>query len=133
MTPEKASLCNALFRMSELVSFETGGFFTAPIYTVKIPLKCTFQLSCKHQLLCAVQTADVDVLGSPDRITAAGAVILPGGTRSGDWWRRCRCVCAGACDSETAVFVAVDKDVSKVIVQAELQKTVTGACDCPSV
>ena len=42
-------------------------------------------------------------------------------------------MCAGSCDSETAVFVAVDQNVTQVIVHAELQETVTGACDGPSV
>ena len=42
-------------------------------------------------------------------------------------------MCAGSRDSVTAVFVPVDENVTQVIVQAELQKTVTGACDCPSV
>ena len=42
-------------------------------------------------------------------------------------------MCAGACGSETAVFVAVDENVAQVIVQAELQEAIAGACDCPSV
>ena len=42
-------------------------------------------------------------------------------------------MCAGSCDSVAAVFVAVDQDVTQVIVQAELQETVTGACDGPSI
>ena len=42
-------------------------------------------------------------------------------------------MCTGACDSIAAILVAVDEDVTQVIVQAELQETVTGACDCPSV
>ena len=42
-------------------------------------------------------------------------------------------MCAGSCDSVAAVFIAVDQDVTQVIVQAELQETVTGACDGPSI
>ena len=40
---------------------------------------------------------------------------------------------AGSSDSVAAVFVAVYENVTQVIVQAELQKTVTGACDCETV
>lgn len=40
---------------------------------------------------------------------------------------------AGSCDSESAVFVAVDQNVAQIVIQAELQETVTGDCDCPSV
>ena len=40
---------------------------------------------------------------------------------------------AGSCDSEATVFVAIDQNVTQVIVQAELQETVTRACDCPSI
>ena len=36
---------------------------------------------------------------------------------------------ACSCASVAAVFVAVDQDVTQVIVQAELQETVTGTCD----
>lgn len=42
-------------------------------------------------------------------------------------------MCTGACDSIAAILVAVDQNVTQVIVQTELQKTVTGARDCPSV
>ena len=42
-------------------------------------------------------------------------------------------MCTGACDSIAAVLVAVDENVTQVIVQAELQETVAWACDCPSV
>ena len=42
-------------------------------------------------------------------------------------------MCTGTSDSESEGFIPVDQNVSQVIVQAELQKTVTGACDCPSV
>ena len=40
---------------------------------------------------------------------------------------------AGPCDSESAVFVAVDENVAQIVIQTELQQTVTGACECPSV
>ena len=42
-------------------------------------------------------------------------------------------MCAGSCDSVAAVFIAVDQDVTQVVVQAELQEAVAGACDRPSV
>ena len=42
-------------------------------------------------------------------------------------------MCAGSCDSVAAVLVAVDENVTQIVVQAELQQTVTGACDGPSV
>ena len=42
-------------------------------------------------------------------------------------------MCAGSGDPETAALVAIDEYVTQVIVQAELQKTVTGACNCPSI
>ena len=42
-------------------------------------------------------------------------------------------MCAGSCDSESAVFIPIDEDVTQIIVQAELKQTVTGACECPSV
>ena len=42
-------------------------------------------------------------------------------------------MCTGSGDPEAAVLVAIDEYVTQVIVQAELQKTVTGTCDCPSV
>ena len=42
-------------------------------------------------------------------------------------------MCTGACDSIAAILVAVDQNVTQIIVQAKLQETVTGACDCPSV
>ena len=42
-------------------------------------------------------------------------------------------MCACSCASVAAIFVAVDQDVTQVIVQAELQETVAGACDGPSV
>lgn len=42
-------------------------------------------------------------------------------------------MCAGPCDSEAAVLVAVDENITQVIVQAELQEAVTGACDGPSI
>ena len=42
-------------------------------------------------------------------------------------------MCAGTCDSESAVLVAVDENVTQAIVQAELQETVTGACNGETV
>ena len=42
-------------------------------------------------------------------------------------------MCAGSCDSVAAVFIAVDQDVTQVIIQAELQETVAEGCDRPSV
>ena len=42
-------------------------------------------------------------------------------------------MCTRACDSVAPMFVAVDENVTQVIVQAELQKAVARACDCPSV
>ena len=42
-------------------------------------------------------------------------------------------MCAGACDSVATVFVPVDENVAQVVVQAELEQGVTGACECPSV
>ena len=38
-------------------------------------------------------------------------------------------MCAGACNSVAAVLVAVDENVTQIIVQTELQETVTRACD----
>jgi hypothetical protein len=110
-----------------------GIFFTALYNSEKSPLKCTFQLSCKYHLFRTVQATDIDILGGSHGITTAGADILPGGISFADSRRRGRGVRAGSCDSVAAVFVAVDQDVTQVIVQAELQETVTGTCDCPSV
>lgn len=42
-------------------------------------------------------------------------------------------MCTRAWDSVAPIFVAVDQNVAKIIIQAELQKTVTGACDCETV
>lgn len=42
-------------------------------------------------------------------------------------------MCTGSGDSESTILIAIDEYVTQVIVQAELQETVTGACDCPSV
>ena len=42
-------------------------------------------------------------------------------------------MCACSCDPETAVLITVDKNVTQIIVQAELQETVTGMRDSPSV
>ena len=42
-------------------------------------------------------------------------------------------MCAGACDSVAAVLVAVNENVTQIVVHAELQETITGACDCPSI
>ena len=42
-------------------------------------------------------------------------------------------MCAGSCDSVATVLVAIDKDVTQVIVQAELKQSVAGMCDGPSV
>ena len=42
-------------------------------------------------------------------------------------------MCACSCASVAAIFVAVDQDVTQIIVQAELQQMVTGGCDRPSV
>ena len=42
-------------------------------------------------------------------------------------------MCACSCDSVSAVFVPVDKNVAQVIVQAELKQHVTRTCDGPSV
>ena len=111
-----------------------GGFSLLYIGQRKIPpLNCTFQLSRKHHLFCTVQTADVDVLGGPDRIAATGTDILPGGACTGCYRWRGGSMCAGACDPVAAVFVAVDENVTQIIVQAELQEAVAGACDRPSV
>ena len=42
-------------------------------------------------------------------------------------------MCACSCASVAAVFVAVDQNVTQIIVQAELKQTVAGGCDCPTV
>ena len=42
-------------------------------------------------------------------------------------------MCAGARDSVAAVFITIDKNVAQIVVQAELQQTVAGACDGPAV
>lgn len=42
-------------------------------------------------------------------------------------------MCAGSSDSKTAVFIPVDENVTQIVVQAELQETVAGACNGPSV
>ena len=42
-------------------------------------------------------------------------------------------MCAGACDSVATVFVPVDENVAQVVVQAELEQGVTGACECPAI
>lgn len=80
-----------------------------------------------------IQAADVDGFGSPDGVAAAGADILPGGAglAPGGW--RGWSVRAGSCDLVAAVFVAVDENVGQIVVQAELQQMVAGACDRPAV
>ena len=110
-----------------------GGFSLLYRPVKKSPLKCTFQLSGQDHPLATIQASDVDHLGSPDGITAARADIFPGGACSGcGWWGR-RGVCACSSDPVSAVFVPIDEDVTQIVIQAELQETVTGACDCPSV
>ena len=42
-------------------------------------------------------------------------------------------MCTRACDSVAAVLVAVDENVTQIVVQAELQEAIAGACDGPSV
>ena len=42
-------------------------------------------------------------------------------------------MCAGTGDAIDEELVSVDQDVAQVIVQTELQKAVTGTCDCPTV
>ena len=42
-------------------------------------------------------------------------------------------MCASSSDSVAAVIVTIDENVTKIVVQAELQETVTGAGDCPTV
>ena len=79
-------------------------------------MKYTFQLSCQNHLLCTVQTADVDNLGGPDGISAAGADILPGGTGSGGYRWRGRRMCAGSSDAVAAVFVPIDQNIAQVII-----------------
>ena len=77
--------------------------------------------TCQNHLLCAIQTTDVDVLGSPDGIATAGANILPGaGCFAGDGNAGCAS-CTAHRDSDTVVFVAVDENVGQVIVQAKLK------------
>ena len=93
----------------------------------------TSSLSCQYHLFCAVQTADVDVLGSSDGIAATGTHIFSGGACFGNYWWRGGSVCAGACDSVASILVAVDQNVAQIVIQAELQEAVARACDCPSV
>ena len=38
-------------------------------------------------------------------------------------------MCTRACDSVAPIFVAVDENVTQIVIQAELQETVTGTCD----
>ncbi len=42
-------------------------------------------------------------------------------------------MCASSSDSVADVFVAIDENVTKIVVQAELQETVARAGDCPTV
>ena len=42
-------------------------------------------------------------------------------------------MCSSSCDPETAVLIAVDKNVAQIIVQAELKQIVTGMGNSPSV
>ena len=42
-------------------------------------------------------------------------------------------MCACSWGSEAAVFIAVDEDVTQIIVQTELQETIARACDGPTV
>jgi len=83
-------------------------------------------LSRNHHLLYTIQAADVDHLSSSDGITTTGADIFSGGACFGDRRWRSGKVRAGSSDSETDVLIAIDKDVSQIIVQAELKKTITG-------
>ena len=42
-------------------------------------------------------------------------------------------MCAGSCDPVTTEFVPIDENVAQVIVQAELEREVTGICNRPAV
>ena len=42
-------------------------------------------------------------------------------------------MCAGSCNPETAVFIPVDQDVPKIVVNAEAKQIVTGMGDGPTV
>ena len=42
-------------------------------------------------------------------------------------------MCARSCDSVASVLIAVDKNVTQIVVQTELQEPITGACDGETV
>ena len=71
--------------------------------------------------MLTIQASDIHGLGSSYGIATAGADILPGGTGASTSRWRGRGMGAGSCDSVTAVFIAVNENVTQIVVQAELQ------------
>ena len=86
-----------------------------------------------HHALPAVQTEEVDGLGGPDGIAAAGALILPAGAPLG--CGRGGIAAVGACTGHgnAVELVAGDEDVRESVLQHEVQQGLRGAGDGPAV
>ena len=84
---------------------------------------------CNHHLYTTIKTTDIDRLCCPDGITTTGANIFACAARLS----RCynpgvTAVCSCACNLTAAELVAVNQNVAQIVVKAELQEGITGAC-----
>ena len=92
-----------------------------------------FLLSRQNHLHGTVQTTNIDRLGCPDGISATWADIFPGTGSFGRQDSGCAAVCACSGYTITKEFVSVYQNVAQVIIQTELQETVTGRGMRPTV
>ena len=88
-----------------------------------MPQEC---LSGENHLLGTVQTGNVDNLGCPDRIAAAGAEVFAGAGCARRRRSEVAAVSACAGDLETSELVAVDQDVGETVLQNEVQQSFAG-------
>ena len=91
-------------------------------------------LSNQKQLFVAIQTSDID---SPCRsdahATARASILATAGLFGSNTNEACSTVGACARDLEACELVAIQQNISQVILQNHFQKLVAGACDRPAV
>ena len=84
---------------------------------------------CNYHLYTTIKTTDIDRLCCPDGITTTGANIFACAARLPRYYNPgVTAMSSRAGNLEAAVLVAVQQNVGQIIVNAELQEGITGAC-----